>query len=401
MMSLMLFLINPIISDLLGKSSLTDITKFMIGEFNISTVYAVLLMLCVSILGVNLGVAFYKSKRYLNQQNEKLLYENNKIAKIVLYTIIFLSPFCLFKLWYDLKSIMTYGYLAAFITIDRSPFILRVSWYLVQILFPLLFIAPINKKKFIYYFLFYMFINSMAMLKGSRGSLFVPLSFFIWYYYKYYNTKGINIKKAFLFLIGIVGISQLFLLYRGEKVNDIPISELVGYFFQSQGVSFQVNCYYFDYKDELASPSHFYCLAPILDLYTRFTDKQFATEKSDYTIHKSYSLGDKLMHRVNPNLYENGNGLGSSFIAELYALEGYWSLFIGSLIIGLLIMKLENNTITNGFHPVFMWYWIQNLIWMPRGSLLSLISQLLFSFFIYYFLVLLFNTYNRQIKTSQ
>jgi hypothetical protein len=74
------------------------------------------------------------------------------------------------------------------------------------------------------------------------------------------------------------------------------------------------------------------------------------------------------MYAINPEAYLNGYGIGSSYTLELYILGGILGVIFGSFLIGFLINKFERIVQYNNYYLIFSIAWIENLVWMNRGS---------------------------------
>ena len=115
-----------------------------------------------------------------------------------------------------------------------------------------------------------------------------------------------------------------------------------------------------------------------------------------------HSLDAALTYLVKPNLYQNGGGLGSSYIAEAWKDFGYLGVIIFSYIYGLILALIPQ-----WCHKGFWWTAIgfimyNNIIFAPRARAIKFI----FEFFSLAVILILISIYlyskykTRKIQTS-
>lgn len=392
LLSFTLFLLSIVIFDGVDGVSMYYASKFIAYSISTHTVILCISIFFVSLVGINIGSYFAPSKERKYRIEQYSQYDLKKIRKIAFVVILLCMPLCIMKLKHDYIQILSNGYLALFTDLESAPLIYRIGWFLCQSLLPILFLCNAHKRTFYCLILLFLLLNFLDLLKGARGAIFRPLAFFLWYYYKFYtNNKGISIKMILVFVCALLLISTWVLESRGDVIgaNLVDIPSITQDFVLSQGVSYYVNIYYIDYSEKLIGSSHFYILSPIVDFVARFFNPVLR-ERSVSCVEQTLSIDHKLTYAISPDLYLNGNGLGSSFIIELYAIAGFLTLLLGCVCLGYLIVRIETklSQSMNSISIIFAWFWIQNLIWMPRGSILAFVPLYLTAMVFFYLISL-------------
>ncbi|MGF1726739.1 O-antigen polysaccharide polymerase Wzy [Photobacterium nomapromontoriensis] len=394
--SFCLFLLPIPFLGIFDKTIVINLTKYANYNADIKDIMSVIFSISLFIFAYGLSVIIRKGGACkknveLSKRSDKAFY----LQKIALIIILSLSPFTILKLYNDFLIVKTHGYLYLYSDYQKSSFILRFSWYITKVLFPFLLITYLSKRQFFIVFVFFVVLNVFDFMKGSRGLILQPLFFFLWYYYIFISQKKPKVNNALLVGLSVFILSSIVLALRGDyssiSFDEIPV--MLGLFFTSQGVSFYVNVYFMELKDVLINPSNFYILSPIYDFFLSFvTDVGRNVEYVSSTL----SLDHKLTYSLAPGYYVNGNGLGSSIISETYALGGLITVFISGFFLHYIVHKIEEYVRSGSIIPIlFSWFWIQALIWSPRGSILSFVLPFLICVCFYMIMSFLLNICRR------
>ncbi|PQB07823.1 hypothetical protein BST83_12165 [Polaribacter filamentus] len=339
--------------------------------------------LTLALIGTGIGASFYKKIKLKKDKNKSII----RPLKIIIYILI---PFCLAKLWLDYAQVRDGGYITLYTGLKRSPFYLRASWYLLVTIFPLLLTDINNKKQFKYLVLLFIIIDGLNILQGARGALFRPLAFFIWYYYKFISIKKVKLIKLAYFSIIII-FSSVLLLQLREK--DTKVDNVLFYVMQSLSGSYYTHAYFIDYSNNFVNPSNFYILAPVVD-YVKYLYDPDLKGHTLKRVEKTLSLDHKLTYEMATTSYLSGHGLGGSYITEMYALGGKMGVFLISILLGYSIIYLENLFVIAETTRYIAWFWIGNLVWMPRAGLLDFIPSVIICYVFYKFLYRFQNSYD-------
>lgn len=135
------------------------------------------------------------------------------------------------------------------------------------------------------------------------------------------------------------------------RVRTTPSRQVTGVlapfadFLYAQGTSINVIGYGYVYRAQIPH-DHLYSFGPVLDLLTRRLPALVGIGPgvlSGQTVERATQSGwfsHLLSYLVDPAYYLRGGGMGSSFVAELWADFGYLGVFLGSVAIGLVVVGL-------------------------------------------------------------
>ncbi len=141
----------------------------------------------------------------------------------------------------------------------------------------------------------------------------------------------------------------------------------------AQGVSADVVGYGYVYQDQV-DQGRLFSLGPLVDFLTRHVPGVFGLGSGDFagqTAERATNSGyfsHAISYLVLRDDYFRGYGLGSSYVAELWADFSYAGVFVGSVVIGLVVLLL-----TRGLHA--RWWLrlpalllIREIVMIPRQS---------------------------------
>lgn len=324
-----LFNCGRIILSILDYKIITESDKYIFYTFSNETINNVLSLLGCSISACILGYLSNRNRKKpqnISKEKTKRLNSTSTLFKKILKRIILISvPGLIYKSLYELSLIHTYGYNILYIETPPAPLFARISWGIFSTLFPMLFLFPLSKNEFKKTVIFFFIVSFCSFLKGTRGTLLMPILFFTWYYYTFYTQKDISLKKILIALIGVSILAYSMLLLREDGNNDfsgIKIMQLINDLFQSQGVTYVVLGNYLDYSNTFIHQTNWYILHPIINTFFWFFVPAFRETGQSFEVAKqTFSLDDQIMYSIAPELYLNGVGYGSSYIAELQLLE--------------------------------------------------------------------------------
>lgn len=151
------------------------------------------------------------------------------------------------------------------------------------------------------------------------------------------------IGSIFIIPIIMVTLNTIGYFRTGVETINISFVESIFEFLFSQGVSANVIGYTLIYSESL--PNKLYSFGPIIEFIDNkiighyiYGEAEFLGQTSERALN-GYLFAHTISYLVMPNLYLNGVGYGSSFIAELYNDFGYIGIVVGSFIYGVLIGK--------------------------------------------------------------
>ena len=210
------------------------------------------------------------------------------------------------------------------------------------------------------------------MFDGQRGQFFVSLLLLLWIYSTYY--KRIHIGK-----VVVIGIFSLIIIsfiqwFRGDGYTPF-YSVLYG-----QGISLLVITGTIRYMDAFTNKYSF-ILGYFIDYFSKlFNSNLKIGQNMERILHGNY-LGDHLTYSISPATYLNGNGTGTSIIAEMYEFTSgnLFALFLVSFIFMMLILFLSHYLYKNISCIIVIYFILYRFIYSPRDSVFKCIDMIVLS----------------------
>ena len=351
--------------------------------------------------GYRFGIELVWSRRKTTSFTEKTVKNNQSclvsyktILTILLFICFVCSVYMQFKIVREKSSVSyTDSYL---INVDVNPIIKIGNYLFTGMVFLYLGTRPTKKQVLILLTMFLIVEGGLQLLVGRRALLAKALLFIIWYficYYKFDRKKLPNKYFIFLVIFAVLIIILFWLVERSRSSSDSQFKFLdaLSSFFTSTGGSDSVIANTIDKAEDFPKDGIVYLLNPIKDalLDNVLVRKiiEFATGASsesfvqgvDYVnAHDSFSHW--ISYLVNSELYCNGYGMGSSYIAELYLAFGFIGVCIGGLSLGIVIailsgIDLSSYSVTGKAIKLFLIY---NLFTLPRSGLFETATNFLY-----------------------
>ena len=374
------FLMGRVILDVLGVMDINLATKWHVHYFSESTIRVVNTSMALSLIFIYVGldskVTYLKSKK--NKEKLQSLYAFTKRIVIILI------PFAVAKLYFDFLQIRAGSYTDLYLNLQRSPLLIRAGWYLATLILPILLANTLEKKHFKVFFILFLLISFFDFLQGSRGSLLRPGMFFLWYYYKVVSNKKVNniIVISVFLVFSFVANTILEMRNNENKLHSGALGQVM-YVAEGLGSSYYVNTYYVECHEELRGNDQLYVVGPVIDFFAGLFDHELRGQ-SETRVKRSYGLSHKLTYYIAPQMYSEGHGFGCSYIAEIYSTAGFVSLILFSYLIGKFISFVEFNIRRSPVVRIISWFWIQNLVFMPRANLFGFVINMCISLLLYY-----------------
>lgn len=439
--SFFVFLLGGINVCFFENQSLQDIYYNMANYSDDSLKYAILSIL-ISLTFLNIGFSTFSffylkkalSKIYLKFQSQIFKRTQNKFA--LLFHRLSTFDHNPKKIYYiRLSSMLSFYFTSIFslvVVLEKVLFVLQNSYVELYSVFftalPLLVhkLAQTNtlsfyvllctfpsKKATFPALILYALINSLSLLGGERmGACVAILMVFANIIFRHFWDKQHGqtgwlkrwhiIILCFLLPILLAGLNAL-----NSIRNDISLTnrsfwdELKG-FLVNIGGSFNVIAIAKD-KENLLPPTNInYTFGPIIEFFQSGTIAQFLGGRSPYTGIDAALYGNNLgatlsyLH-LGADSYLAGNGIGSSYIAELFIDYGLIGVLIYNYFLGLLFKKLSFFSTKNVFFNALICYCIRYILIAPRSfamdwfpnlislfNLLTLFALYAFSFFLFF-----------------
>ena len=264
-----------------------------------------------------------------------------------------------------------------------------------------------NKRNATIVLLTNLFANAIYLLIGTRNPFILTLIFSFIYYFirgqEDIKNKWIGVKERILIYtslpIIIVGMGLLNYVRDNVAVSNFKIWDIFVDFIYKQGTSFGVLARGFLYNSNIAVRSFTnFTFGPVIEYFTYgnfgkllFGTKPFtATTNSIELAIRSNSYAHNISYIAIKDEYLQGHGLGSSFIMENYTDFGYLGVFLFSVFLGFLFIRMLNVSYNNKTLPfVCTLIVLNNLFFMPRSSFSESFSTLL-TFQFWFIVILIF-----------
>jgi oligosaccharide repeat unit polymerase len=277
-------------------------------------------------------------------------------------------PFIIYKLYLRLLYVKEYGYLAIYsgrypeidlpIWTKGSGTIFLIGYLMVLCSYP-------SNKKYILASVIFLLYSLVGSLRGGRGEFITYIITVIYIYYKFYHKK-ISLNKIIIVFLFITVFSILIGTSREEPTkNNIKINDLVEYFFYNQGNSIGSPLAVIETSGKFKNHSFSFIFSPVFYPYFSFLYPNRG--QTQILLEKYNDLGSITTHYLSPTAYFNGNGVGRTFIAEMYDFGGLFGIIFWSVILALLILKTENDFLRNRWCIIFYFGVIKTIIYLPRN----------------------------------
>lgn len=354
-----LFILSRIFLDLLGQTKFEYAGMFFEQYFTLNTQKIILSYILFFLISVHAGaLAFTGSQPGI--ENIRTINPNARLEKFGLRLFLVYLPIVLAKIWIQFSFVLRHGYLAIFSgemeNID-FPFWMAGASSIFDLAFVCILIAVPSRKKFISVALIYLFIQFFNSMIGGRGKFILSILFILWYYYKVFDVN-FKIKNVLYLLLFVILFSQSMSAIRSSQ-DILSDTNPVYSFFYEQGNSILVLGHMVNYKDEFVNTG-----PPYLWGGFNFISGPNTIEH----LKRTNSLASELTYFLSPRSYLNGYGIGSSILGELYDLGILGMLIIG-FALGSFIIWFDHQVLRNPVLFFFSMLIVQQILWMPRGSI--------------------------------
>lgn len=350
-------------------------------------------------IAILIGLIFlyfgYITKRRPAQYKLKTAFSSMDVSKIQNSAkLVFYITFCilLFNTLDKIQFVARYGYVTYYMSYDSIlPSVIAEVGDFAPIAL-CVFLATFPGKKdarspIVLYFVYAI----LSLLIGARGGLVYNAVFLIGYmiYRNSHDKNGevwLSKKIIVLLCISVPFVLVLLFLYGYVRLNQDVVYESFGDtlvdFFVNIGASSKAIKYGYECKDTIEK-FKFYSLGDTLNYFKygklfnlldlgkipSIHSAQFALEGHSFDSYLSYQfMSDKFL---------NGEGMGSSYIAVLFADFGYIGIAVGSFIYGRLFKAMSYLNENSWLSTSIKLYCFLLLIKAPRGSYDSFIGGII------------------------
>lgn len=288
----------------------------------------------------------------------------------------------------------TDGYL---VNVNVNPVIKIGNYLFLGVAFLYLACKPSKKEMLCVLISFMLVQGGVQLFIGRRALLAQVLLFIMWYCICYFklDEKKFALKHFILLVAFALAVIVLFyiveVLRGGQSVNEVSLFGAIEKFFISTGGSDSTIANVIRYQDKFPQSGIVYLFSPIRDalfdniitrkifsFITGYSGEAVAQGLEYLTRHNTFSHW--LSYIVNPDLYLSGYGMGSSYISELYFAFGIIGIIVFGFVLGFVIKKCGNVfSSANGIYvKAFVMFFVYNLFILPRASVFSAATDLLY-----------------------
>lgn len=339
----------------LGREVLMQYFYYRVVKFSIETNRHFYTSLLISLISLGIGYVFFSV--ITNNKKEPIKeFQYKKYEKIIKILYYFLFIIAILSKSIVINYVMKYGYTGYYVGYDsylRSNLLLYLMAKVEQC-FPIVFAVYLSllpnknstKKILITYFLYLI----LTLGSGQRSLFILGILVICIYMTKrqvitpsrnWVTTK--KIKKLLFILPILIILLNIYGYYRvGQKVENISIFKLFYNFIYDQGITGNIIKIGYElrsnFNKEILYTLNFLregILGILLNTKFHFKDPlDFALNSGKY--------GNAISYFMLGEMYFEGYGMGSSYIAEFYQDYGYLGIFLGNIMYSYFLVKIDN-----------------------------------------------------------
>lgn len=359
------------------------------------------ILLIISLVGLFLGYILF-GKVYNNRIRKKHApnylsnyYKNaRKISKFFFFSTYL---FWILTLLDVIRFVSTRGYINYYLDYASSiPAIFRLIGFMAPMSFFIYLATMPTKKDAKIPILLYIFYMILSLGTGRRIGFMTGLIIIFSYSVmrnninpdkKSWVSKTDLIKVAILLPI-LIGFMYFFEYFRSENYvgSASDWKPIIG-FFVRQGTSINVIKYSQLFSDRLNSQAYYSLYntikwlqnSPFNSLLGLDLNFEIGKQSVHTALYGTY-LADFVSYFANPKSYLIGMGYGSSYVAELFVDFGYFGVFIGNFIYGVLLKLLLKISFNNGniWQSAIGLFMLDKILRAPRATFDSFFASMLY-----------------------
>ena len=251
-----------------------------------------------------------------------------------------------------------------------------------------IYLATMPKKKEATAYIFqYLAISAIKMVYGSRCDFILGLMFVLVYFiirdrinerYQLTDVKWVGKKEITITLVSIPVLVILLTFigtYRvGGSFHFTTFSDVLLDFFEAQGTSINVLGYAYENADKLTQPHFLYLFDDTYTFLVANPISSIFTGKHVYLVNtveralNGTSLDQSLYYIINRESYLNGNGCGSSYVAETYLAFGYVGSFLFNVVLANVLNKINGYGYSSLWKNVLLLIFVLSVFFIPRSG---------------------------------
>ena len=383
--SYMLMFLVAFFTFLIGRQALerfglhTIVARFS-DEINIQ----VEVMLLISLISLSV-VYIFPNHNSNNIIQSNTMYASNQTisirrASVAVFYATYLAN--IYNVLDVVKYVFANGYLRMYTSYSSSvPFIIEEIGEMNNVAFWIYLSTMPTKKECRTPILFYIIYLVFTLATGSRGKFVIGLLMIIAYYMLRANINNRNEmwfgKKEILFCIALIPTIMILMIIveiirSNGKIEEINIMDTLTRFIYEQGTSVNMIKRSLVYNSFLPK-NRIYSFGSTISLVLEnplsvWLGASVHSGNSVDTALNGYSMAHAVSYFAYGSLYLSGEGVGSSYIAEVFHDFGYIGIIIVNILYSFIIRKANNFRHMNVWKSALLFLIMENMIGSPRGN---------------------------------
>ena len=343
-------------------------------QFNI---FLLIITMGISVTYFSYMIDYDHKKQKLEYRGKQKHYDWSKMIPIIRILWFFTLPLAVYmqaKIVIVRNSMSSYeaGYL---VNVELPPLI-KACFYLFNG-FTYIYLAMKPSKKEVYFVLLAIIVinGGIQLIQGRRALFATTVFFIVWYLFKYYQVKKLDLKFIVGFGIGCLALIVLFFFVEmnrgGKHIAGAKIGYIIRDFMVSTGGSDSVIGNTIVHKNVFPKKGIVYLLNPIVDnpIFNLVSGKNGYVQGPDY-VQNFDNFSHWISFLTNSELYMLGYGMGSCYLAEAYLSFGLFGVFMVSVLVGVVLSCITNvNLGASVFNSSIACLLVQNVFTLPRSGL--------------------------------
>ena len=366
------FQLSRILLYFLGVSELNWNRGYVGDSFNNEVCLFILKLDYIVLTGINISFWIKRNvdkKQGFSKKEFSINGINSKIAFFLYCMTIFAS---IFQNILAYRFVQANGYVAYYKDF-HPPYLIMVIAGFSKIYFYLY--ICVSKKISKIVLILYCINMVTSIITGVRSEFVLSLMLLLFIYWN--RKRNFSFRNLLKFIIPGICLFVLLFFSAGFKSKDlikgVKAKDIFVYFLDSQGVSLVIPGYVKEYEDDIPDKGIAYLFPKQINVFQNITKTKF-TDRKDEAINGFY-ISKYISYRVLGRRYENGEGMGGAFHADLYHIFGFFGVFIFSVFLGIFSIKLSDIKGGN-FRYLILLSLIYWLFYIPRAQPLDILGEL-------------------------
>lgn len=318
-----------------------DWKRGYVGDFFSKEVSIHTLKTFVIVLSALFFSQYLLARKNIIPNKSKLNIFNNCNKLLIKIVSIFLVVTLLFNIYksYDVfRFIRRYGYISYYRDYVGNRFVdlfADLSYIFFYFYLALTAYKQVRFKKIVLFL--FIIASFLVLIQGTRR--FFVLNILLVLYFYLVTKKSFSLKFVIKLIFPVFALFVLLFVVNSVRMGRtnskyLSFSDIFILFLNQQGVSIVIPSYGYVYNDQIPDKGLNYLFPDQIKLVQNILGTKIdKSNRIEQAIDGNY-LAQFISYKVMPSRFEKGEGMGGSFILEIYYYFGYFGLFLFSLLIG-------------------------------------------------------------------